>query len=165
MASVKSVTEYSNTPGRGGLRKKRFTVVLTDNNLVDHVFISMPKQVPESDTGAATADGMLEQLKLGELKPEDATNQWNDTQAAYDRRTLGRAMLLTDVQEFYSYLPLFQAMEARGGANANQRAAYLGVSTTNYDLMAKRFSDVQGIAFFLDDEKNQIWTELPPEFN
>ena len=55
-------------------------------------------------------------------------------------------------------------MEIRGGANAGQRASYLGVSTENYGLMEDRFNDDEGAAFFIEDSKSQIWKEVPPEF-
>ena len=82
-------------------------------------------------------------------------------QADFDRRLLARLMTVTDAQVFYAGLPFFQAMEARGGANANQRASYLGVIRADYDLMANRFNDVQGVAFFLDDDKGAVWTDIP----
>ena len=164
MASVKSVTIHSERPWSNGQVKRRYLVTLTDNNAVDHEIVTMPvKQLP-ADTGDAVAASLLQGKKNNEVLKGDIVPEWQDTQADYDRISLGRAMLLTDVDEFYSHLPLFKAMEVRGGANANQRAAYLGVSTANYNLMADRFGDVEGIAFFLDNAKGQIWDEIPEEF-
>ena len=91
----------------------------------------------------------------------DITAQHN-TQADYDRRVLGRTMLFENVHDFYFCLPFFQAVEVRGGANANQRATYLGITRELYDPIAIRYGEVQGIAFFLDSD--EIWTELPEEF-
>lgn len=164
MAVVKSVTIHSERPWSNGQVKRRYLVTLTDNNGGDHEIVTMPvKQLP-ADNGNAVAASHLQGKKNGELLKGAIVPEWQDTQADYDRISLGRAMLLTDVDEFYTYLPLFKAMEGRSGSNANQRAATLGVSRANYGLMADRFGDVQGVAFFLDNAKGQIWSELPEEF-
>lgn len=164
MASVKSVTVYSDVPGLedSGLRKKRFAIVLTDNNLVDSTIITKPAHVLPEEDGSIFATKALQQQKDSELSNRNIVPEWNDAQADYDRRALGIAMTLTDVHEFYSYLPLFKAMELRGGANRNQRAAYLGVPVSEYTQMEDRFNDVEGIAFFLDNAKDQIWEEILP---
>lgn len=82
----------------------------------------------------------------------------------YDRRVLGRCMQFADVQAFYASLPMWQAMEARGGTNANQRAAYLEIPRVPYyNEMSARYGDVQGIAFFLDNDA--VWEDLPAEFD
>lgn len=162
MSSVKSVSTYSEKPWINGQVKRRYRVVLTDSNLVDHEIITSPFKVDPLDDGAAKADQELKNKIQGELSIEDRVPQWSDTQADYDRRALGRAMLEEDTEKFYLYLPLFKAMEARSGANANQRAITLGVTRADYDLMAARFGDVEGIAFFLDNAKGQIWDVLPP---
>lgn len=125
----------------------------------------MPVKQQLVDDGSLIATQFLEDKKESELNQGDIPTQWNDTQADYDRRALGMAMLIEDVDEFYALLPLFKAMEIRGGANAIQRAIYLGVSNGNYTLIADRFGDVEGISFFLDNAKDQIWDELPEEFN
>ncbi len=85
----------------------------------------------------------------------------HQTQAEFDRRLLGELMTVLDAHTFYAALPFFQAVESRGGANANQRASYLGIDRPTYDLIANRFGDVQGVAFFLDNAKGQVWEELP----
>jgi len=79
------------------------------------------------------------------------------SQAEFDRRLCGRLMTLEDAHAFLAALPFWQAVEARGGANANQRAIYLGVPRSEYDLVAIRFGDVQGAAVFLNDDKGHIW--------
>ena len=83
-------------------------------------------------------------------------------QADYDRKMLAQFMLEDDPRVFLNALSFFQAVETRGGANANQRASYLGVPRAEYDLVAKRFSDVQGAAFFINDDKEQIWQHPLP---
>ena len=98
-----------------------------------------------------------------------AAELWNNpdkvpdhqTQADFDRRVLGRLMTFLDAHVFLAGLPFFQAVETRGGANAEQRAVYLGVDTTSYNLMDNRFGDVQGVAFFLNDDKNNVWDNVP----
>ncbi len=86
------------------------------------------------------------------------------TQAEFDRRVLGRMMLITNANVFYAAYPMFQSMQSRGGANANQRAVYLGITLSDYKLIETRFNNVNGVAFFLTDQKNQIFDELPEIF-
>lgn len=83
-------------------------------------------------------------------------------QADFDRRMLAQFMVETIIENFRSGLSFFQDVEVRGGANANQRAIYLGVPRAEYDLVAKRFNDLQGALTFIDDEKNQVWLEPLP---
>lgn len=164
MASIKSIAVYSDVPWRAGQRKRRYEITLTDNNAVDHTEITNPVKQQPADDGTLIADKLLQSRKDKELREGEKAAEWADTQADFDRRALGRAMLLTDTDDFYFYLPLFKAMELRGGANANQRAAYLGIDRAIYDQIAARFNDVEGIAFFLDNYKSQIWDEIPPGF-
>ncbi len=141
MSSVKSVAVFNEVPWTGGLVKRRYDVVLTDNNLVDHSFVVGPVKVLPADDGSSVANDQLQQQKDTELGNQNIVPSWNNTQADYDRRSLGRAMTILDVDDFISYLALFQAMESRSGANAGQRAATLGVSTANYNQMDSRFSN------------------------
>ena len=161
MASVKSVAIYDDY-AFGTQRERRYSVVITNNSLVDETVVVGPVVVDVSDDGTAAGAKLLAQLAENELGGEKTAEY--QTQAEYDARALGRAMMMTDVDEFYAILPLFLAMETRGGANANARAAYLGTDRPTYDLINDRFSDVQGISFFLDNAKGQIWDELPGEF-
>lgn len=89
----------------------------------------------------------------------------HQSQAVYDRRVLGRMMLVEDAHAFYAAYPMFQAVELRGGANTNQRATYLGIPSATYALIANRFNNVSGISWFLSDEKNTIWDALPVEID
>lgn len=84
------------------------------------------------------------------------------TQADYDRRVLAEFMQEEDAHVFLKGLDFFLSFEARAGSNAVQRAAYLGVPLAEYQLVAARFGDVQGAAFFLNDDKNQVWDEPLP---
>jgi len=163
MATVKSVEIYDDY-ANGDLRERRYKVTITRNDLVDEEYILSPVIVPVEDDGSAAGAKKLAQLADIEAgSGQDIVAQYQD-QSDYDRRALGRAMTYTDVDEFYAVLPLFKSMETRSGSNANQRASTLGVTRTNYDLMADRFGDVEGIAFFLDNAKGQIWEEIPEEF-
>ena len=166
MSVVKSVIVYSERPWTDGLVKRRYEVTLTDNLGTDHVAIVGMFKVDPLDDGADVANNHLQSRKAKELGAADIVPLWNNTQADYDRRSLGQAMTLSDAHEFYDYLPLFQAMESRSGSNINARVATLGVIKSDYTLMANRFGDVQGIAFFLDNAKGQIWAfdQVPVEF-
>lgn len=88
----------------------------------------------------------------------------HQAQSDFDRRVLGRMMLIGDAHAFYAAYPFFQAVEGRGGANTNARAAYLGLTRNEYLPVETRFNNVSGVAWFLADEKNQIWSELPEAF-
>lgn len=164
MASVKTIEIFRERPWRAGLVKRRYRVTLTDNNAVDHVTTLMPSRVDPADDGTTAANDLLESQKNSELSNEDKATQWHDSQADYDRRALGFAMTLDSTDEFFTYLPLFKAMELRGGNNPGQRATYLGVQRADYDLMADRFNDVEGVAFFLTDAKGQVWDEIPEDW-
>jgi hypothetical protein len=85
------------------------------------------------------------------------------TQADYDRRALGQFMTLADVNHFNEGRVLFLAMEARGGANANARAGYLGITRGTYNEIDARFSDLAGSQTFINDNKNQRWEDIPEE--
>ena len=82
-------------------------------------------------------------------------------QADFDRRVLGIIMTTDDAHAVLAAYPMFQAVELRGGANANQRASYLGIDTATYNLINDRFNNVNGVSWFLTDEKNQLWETLP----
>ena len=86
----------------------------------------------------------------------------HQAQADFDRRFLGSAMLL-DAQPFYNCKSVFDRVQLEG-ANANQRAAYLGVSSTEYNLIDTRFNNVNGVVWFLNDEKAQQWTQINEAF-
>jgi hypothetical protein len=163
--TIKSVTTYGpDKAWSDGLIKRRFEVTLTDNDAVDHVFIIGPIKTTADNDGTAIADDLLQSQKDKELSNADISPLWNDTQADYDRRALGKAMLISDVDEFISYQPLFQAMESRSGNNAVQRAATLGVSTANYTLMQSRFNDAVGIAGGVANMNSKLWEVVPEEF-
>jgi hypothetical protein len=124
----------------------------------------MVSMIPVLEQSAADAEVRDAVSRAEQYQTPDLVPSLYQPQPDYDRRVLGRCMMFVDVQAFYAALPMWQAMELRGGANANQRAAYLGITRIDYDLMAARWGDVQGIGFFLDDDKNNIWAELPDDF-
>ena len=84
-------------------------------------------------------------------------------QADYDRRALGQFMTLANVHHFNEGRILFLAMESRGGANANQRATYLGITSITYSEIDDRFSDLAGAQTFINDNKLQRWDDIPEE--
>lgn len=109
-------------------------------------------------------DEVIEQQKLTVdlVNPDKVPPEYQD-QNDFDRRLLGRMMMETDAHLFYASYPFFQAVEGRGGANADKRATYLGVASTEYGDVDDRYGSVSGVAWFLDDEKQQIWDDLPSE--
>ena len=124
--------------------------------------------VPDVEEALALAE-ILDAILLAEsqlLNPDKVPDHQSggtveEQQANFDRRVLGRCMLFESAHALYAAYPMFQAVELRGGANANQRASYLGLSVVTYNQIDARFSNVNGVAWFLADEKNQIWNDLP----
>lgn len=138
--------------------RKRFSIGLTDDAMTEAIANDQIVLDEMARHEIGTGMSLTEQL----LSPEILVQ--HQEQADYDRRILGRMMMVEDAHQFYAAYPFFQAVEARGGANANQRAAYLGITSTDYGMIDDRFSNVSGIAWFLTDEKNMLWTELPTDF-
>ena len=163
MALVKSVTIHDDF-AIGDLRERRYLVTITTNSLIDEEYILSPVIVDASDDGSIYGAQKLASLADIEAGSGlDIVAEYQD-QPDYDRRALGKAMIGDDIEEFHATLPLFKAMESRGGANANQRATYLSVIRADYDLMANRYGDDEGVAFFIEDHKNQVWEVIPVEF-
>jgi hypothetical protein len=163
MAVVKSVTIHDDV-AHGDLRERRYLVTITTNTLGDEEYILSPVIVDASDDGSIYGDQKLASLADVEAGGvADIAPEYQD-QNDYDRRSLGRSMLEESTDDFYLWLSLFKGMEVRGGANANQRASYLGVLIGDYNLMANRFGDIEGIEFFLVDAKEQVWEDLPVEW-
>lgn len=97
------------------------------------------------------------------LNPDKVPSD-QQTQPEFDRRVLGRMMLIDSAHIFHNAYVMFLTVNARGGNNANQISTYLGISTANYNRIAERFDSVNLSADFLADERLQIWDELPDEF-
>jgi hypothetical protein len=137
---------------------------VTVNKLVANAFdtdadaLSMYPQIEQQQADAEIG----EQLAVAEqwINPDKVAVY--QSQSDFDRRLLGRLMTQVDVHTFSAGLPFFQAVEGRGGANANQRATYLGVTSGDYTLVDNRFGDSQGAQSFIADEKNNVW-ESPLE--
>jgi hypothetical protein len=88
----------------------------------------------------------------------------HQTQADFDRRVLGRMMLIDNIYDFYQGFAFFQIVETRGGNNAGQRATYLGIDVADYNLIDARFVNADSASFFVDTDKTSIWDELPEVF-
>jgi len=160
MAAVKSVTIFDEFPN-GTKVERRYEVTITTNSLIDEVYVLSPVVVDASDDGSIYGAKKLASLAdIESGSGADILAEYQD-QPDYDRRALGKAMVGPGIEEFHAVLPLFKSMEGRGGANANQRANYLGVTTISYRDMANRFGDDEGVAFFIEDHKNQVWPEIP----
>jgi hypothetical protein len=86
-------------------------------------------------------------------------------QADFDRRLLGLVMTLDNANTFLGAIDFFQAMEIRGGANAAQRATYLGVILDDYQLTETRFNQIMGTATVLEADQLRVWEELMEGWN
>ena len=145
---------------------------------VDHIGVAIfvNSAVPVGTDLTADRAAMIPGIELRQAKTEvsDAVAKAEhggnpdivpdyQSQADYDRRALGQFMTLADVHHFNDGRVLFLAMEVRGGANAGQRATYLGITSGTYSLIDDRFSDLAGAQTFILDNKNQRWDDIPEE--
>ena len=142
----------------GEILRKRLSIGLTDDAMTEA--IDYDQNVLDEMARREVGYGIG--LTSAEISP-DITVEHQD-QADYDRRVLGRMMMVVNINYFLAAYAFFQAVELRGGANAIQRAAYLGITATEYGEIDDRFSNVSGVAWFVEDEKNMIWQELPEVF-
>ncbi|MCP3672731.1 MAG: hypothetical protein GY814_20375 [Gammaproteobacteria bacterium] len=161
MAEVKSVEIYDDYP-HGRKRERRYKVTITNNSMGDEEYILSPVVVDSSDDGSASGDKKLAQLADIELGSEKICEY--QSQADYDRRALGRAMLLTDINDFFDTIPLWDAVDVRGGSSPGQKAAYLGVSKPDVISIGKRYRECKSNSGFINDRKGYVWDEMPPEF-
>jgi len=122
MANIDNTVIYDDYP-HGAQRERRYKTTITPNSLVNEEYVLSPVVVDVSDDGSDAANVKFQQLADTELAAEKVA-QYQD-QDDYDRRALGHAMMISDINDFHDTLPLFLAMEVRGGANANARALYL----------------------------------------
>ncbi len=84
MSSVKSVTIHKERPWKNGYVKRFYSVTLTDNDLIDHVFIVGPIKVSATDDGQNAADALLaskrqaekEAAKTGDPLTKAQNGQW-----------------------------------------------------------------------------------------
>lgn len=111
----------------------------------------------EFDLAEEEVNTAIDELYKGNSPDKVAEEQ---SQADFDRRVLGRIMGIADAHLVLLAYPFFLAVQTRGGANNSQRATYLGVPSDEYNLVDSRFSNVNGISWFLTDEKNQIWNKV-----
>lgn len=168
MASVKSVTTHDDYPS-GDLRERRYSVTITNNSLIDEEYIRSPVVVDAADDGTASGAQQLSQLTDNEYNSRRVVGiaaVEYQTDPDYYRRVLGRAMLISDVDEVLSYIPIWTDMENHpdSGNNKNARSIWLGVPLVDYTLMETRFGSLQGIAGGVASDKPRIWDELPAEF-
>jgi hypothetical protein len=176
MAITSHSTESDNHTQSDGRRYVR-------HSFTDHLGVAHPYPSNKVEGGWSEPEYLSERLRLVTLIEDDLAQKEvseavllaetggnpdkvpeHQPQESFDRRVLGRMMTNSDAHQFYAAYPMFQAVEGRGGANANQRAVYLGISTAEYNAIAERFNNVSGVAWFLDDEKSQVWDGLPEAF-
>lgn len=94
----------------------------------------------------------VERAKKG--KQQSAQHQ---TQAELDKRAIVELMQIEDSLEFSTTLQWFRDFEVRAGANANARATYLGVPKPEYDLVAARYNQIQGLVDGLKADAARAW--------
>lgn len=142
----------------GEILRKRLNMLATDDPMTEAIANdqNVLDEMVEREVGDAVAN-IVNGASL------DIVSE-HQLQADYDRRVLGRLMTETNSHIFGEAYTFFQAVESRGGANANQRASYLGITTDDYGMIDDRFSNVNGVNWFLTDEKNQVWDTLPEAF-
>lgn len=83
-----------------------------------------------------------------------------NTQPDFDRRVLGYIMTREDPHKVNACLPFWSAAQSRNGNNAAQRAAALGVTSTEYELVADRMNSMFGVSSFLADDLVNMWPEV-----
>lgn len=120
-------------------------------------------QIPAMEDFLATQEVIDAINKAENLINPDKVSE-HQAQEDFDRRVLGRMMLIIDAHVFHAAYPMFKAVEIRSGTNPNARAAKLGITRGEYDLIASRFNSVHPLEWFLNDEKNMVWDELPDVF-
>lgn len=170
--AVISNTTVEDAPQEDGRRYVRYEYVFSQGlvttrgpKLVDAIFdddADRVAMVPEVELDAAW-DEVNQQYKLARsLQNPDKAAVYQD-QNDFDRRLLGLFMFNPNAHVVLAGYPFFQAVELRGGANSGKRATYLGVVSEEYDQVEARFNNVNGVAWFLTDEKGMIWQEYPSE--
>jgi hypothetical protein len=91
----------------------------------------------------------------------------HNTQAEFDLELLKLFMADPDVHTFDASVEFFEAVEARGGSNANQRALYLGIPRTDpgdgtpwYDAITARYGEAQGARIYVQNSDGLVkdWT-------
>jgi len=119
-------------------------------------FLTSQEPIVEGELQVSEVTDALKQAELGNDPDKSADHQ---PQADFDRRLLGLLMQELSIDTKIAAIPFWLAVETRGGANANQRAAYLGVTRPEYDLVSAMFGDLQGVSGGVDTVNGQIWDE------
>ena len=113
--------------------------------------------IPEIESGLITGE-QIASYRVGEAEGDPNTIvPVFQSYAEFDLAVLTMFMKTGDVHIFHASLTLFKAMETRGGANAIQRAIYLGIDNITYGQIADRYGDSEGAAFFITNVKDQVW--------
>jgi len=86
----------------------------------------------------------------------------HQTQIDFDRRFLGASMLL-DTDSLLSCQPVYDRVQTEG-ANNNQRATYLGITSQEYGLVNDRYVDAISNQWYRDLEVIHRWTEINGAF-
>ena len=81
------------------------------------------------------------------------------TEGNLDRKTLAILMQIKDALEFSKTLQWFRTFEVRAGANTNARANWLGVTSTEYGLVATRYNQITGLVDGLNADAGRVWPD------
>jgi len=155
--SRRYVTHYF-TDHKGGVSKRGSMKVAGSDTETEYAVLrtsleqSILNQLAEQEIQAA-----LSRIESG--LPVNVPD--HQAQADFDRRVLGRMMLL-DSYPFYQGYTLYQRVRGEGNTTA-QRATYLGITNDQWLEIETRFSTIE--AWDIELEKVQQWVELPESFN
>jgi len=119
-------------------------------------FVTARELIVEGELQVTEVVDALKQAELGNDPDKSSDHQ---LQADFDRRLLGLLMQELSIDTKIAAIPFWTAVEGRGGANANQRAAYLGVIRAEYDLVSAMFGDLQGVSGGVNTVNGQIWDD------
>lgn len=155
----------------------RMTVTYT---FVDHLGgeTIVTKLVPNDFDTEADALSMYAQIEYQQAENElgeaiekieryenpDKVTDFMD-QVEFDRRLLGHIMTIRDCHMVNACLPFWSAVQPRNGNNKAQRANNLGVSTSEYDLVADRLNSTIGASSYLVNDLASVWEGILPDWN
>ena len=142
----------------GEVLRKRLTILPADDAMTKAIEYD-PVVLKEMEQREVSNGVYLAEIGLS----PDITVE-HQLQNDYDRRVLGRLMTDINAHTIGNAYSFFQSVELRGGANAGQRSAYLEITVEDYAMIDDRFSNVNGVSWFLTDEKNMVWDILPETY-
>ncbi len=85
----------------------------------------------------------------------------HQTQAEFDRRLLAELMQNRDIRTLHSAVPFWEAHQSRSGNNNNARSQTLGVPFAEYQDVADRMGDMQGVVGGVNNVFSKTWGDIP----